>query len=48
MRLATIGFAIIIAVTLVMIYESKAETIIMPDGTVMTCFDDGTGVVTCI
>ena len=35
---------------LFMVFDSKADqtTIMMPDGTIMTCYDDGTGVVTCI
>jgi nitrogen fixation protein FixH len=48
MRLATIGFAVIIAVTLVMMYDSMAETIIMPDGTIIQCTTDSTGITVCI
>ena len=50
MRLATIGFAIIVALTLVMMYDSMAETttIIMPDGSIVQCTTDSTGITVCI
>ena len=48
MRLATIGFAIVVALTLVMMYDSMAQTIIMPDGTIIQCTTDSTGITVCI
>jgi len=31
-----------------MIFDSRAETIIMPDGTIIQCTTDSTGITVCI
>ena len=50
MRLVNIAFVLIIIVTLCMVYDSKADTttIIMPDGSIIQCSTDSTGIVVCI
>jgi hypothetical protein len=50
MRLVNVAFVAIIIVTLFMVYDSMAETttIIMPDGSILTCSTDSTGIVVCV
>ena len=48
MRLVNVAFVAIIIVTLFMVYDSMAETIIMPDGTIIQCTTDSTGITVCI
>ena len=50
MRLVNIAFVGIIVVTLFMMYDSMADTttIIMPDGSILTCESDSTGIVVCV
>jgi len=50
MRLVNIAFVLIIIVTLFMMYDSMADTttIIMPDGSIIQCSTDSTGIVVCI
>jgi hypothetical protein len=50
MRLATLGFLIVVIATIFMVFDSYAETttIVMPDGSILTCSSDSTGVVVCI
>lgn len=50
MRLATLGFLLVVIATLFMVFDSHAETttIIMPDGSIMICSTDSTGIVVCL
>lgn len=38
----------LILVFVIMIHDSMAETIIMPDGTIIQCTTDSTGITVCI
>ena len=50
MRLVNLAFVAIIIVTLFMVYDSMADqqTVIMPDGSIMICTTDSTGITVCI